>query len=143
MLSSSPLFVHLPHSRPPVRLWIGAYGMSSIPTAPLQPRGTSSSGAHPLIIKGILSFANADAIDQPFPCSHPSFTLCLLSFSSSGIAASHSMEPGVYKRALGSVLMNWLCLLCPHLIAHKLPAVGTQGLFVPARITCPLGSPWP
>lgn len=36
-----------------------------------------------------------------------------------------------------SGLMNSLCLVCPELIAHKLQPVGTQGLFVPARITCP------
>lgn len=39
--------------------------------------------------------------------------------------------------------MNSLCLVWPELIAHKLRPVGTQGLFVAARITCPPRSQWP
>lgn len=91
-----------------------------------------------------------DTICQPYPCCNPIFAplptlLCvqgslhlrLCSSCCSGAQVPFPSEPVNPEPLPASTLMNLLCLVCPELIAHKLRPVGTQGLFVPARITCP------
>lgn len=150
--------VQLTHSGPPA--FSRVEGKFPPTISPLQPRGSSSSDAQPLIIKGILFFAAL-----PHKCSWcltlfvshtPAVILFLLpslpcfvsrALFISGCAAPaaqglrfpfpRSQEPANPEPLPASTLMNLLCLVCPELIAHKLRPVGTQGLFVPARITCP------
>lgn len=96
----------------------GGSPVSSRPTAPLQPRGASSSGAQPLIIKGILFFAallpkcsrcltqfvsRTPAVILFLPPSLPCFVSRALFTSRFAAPAAQALpvplpsEPGVYK----------------------------------------------